>query len=116
MEYFNPTPKKGSQSKGKVISRRAFILTSFKLAFLATIVGRLFYMQIVKKNDYVIQSDKNRFRQWKTTPSRGLIVDRNNDILADNFQVFKLAIIPKETKSFEKTLNNLTKIIKITDR
>ena len=78
MEYFNPTPKKGSQSKGKVISRRAFILTSFKLAFLATIVGRLFYMQIVKKNDYVIQSDKNRFRQWKTTPSRGLIVDRNN--------------------------------------
>ena len=116
MEYFNPTPKKGSQSKGKVISRRAFILTSFKLAFLATIVGRLFYMQIVKKNDYVIQSDKNRFRQWKTTPSRGLIVDRNNDILADNFQVFKLAIIPKETKSFEKTLNNLTKVIKITER
>ena len=116
MEYFNPTPKKGSQSKSKVISRRAFILTSFKLAFLATVLGRLFYMQIIKKNDYEIQSDKNRFRQWKTTPSRGLIIDRNNSVLADNFQVFKLAIIPKETKSLETTLNNLNKVITITEK
>ena len=36
MEYFIPSPKKGSESKAKVISRRAFALTSFKFDFLAT--------------------------------------------------------------------------------
>ena len=70
MEYFTPSPKKGSESKGKTISRRAFVLTSFKFAFLAAIISRLFYLQIIKKDDFLTKSDRNRFRSWKITPSR----------------------------------------------
>ncbi len=115
MEYFTPSPKKGSESKGKIISRRAFILTSFKFAFLAAIVSRLFYLQIIKKDDFLTKSDQNRYRSWKITPSRGVILDRENNIIADNFQVYKIAIIPKEIKSISSFFSSLSKIINISD-
>jgi len=115
MKYFIPTPKKGTESKGKTISRRAFILTTFKLVFFAAIVSRLFYLQIVKRDDFIVKADKNRFRKWKLTPSRGLILDKNDNVIADNFQVFKIAIIPKEIKSLDFFLLSLSKIISLSD-
>ena len=104
MKYFTPSPKKGSESKSKLISRRAFVLTSFKFVFLATIISRLFYMQVVKKDEYTIRSDKNRFRSWKLTPSRGVILDKHDHVIADNFQVYKIALIPKEIKSIKSLI------------
>ena len=115
MKYFTPSPKKGSESKSKLISRRAFVLTSFKFVFLATIISRLFYMQVVKRNDYTIRADKNRFRSWKLTPSRGVILDKHDDIIADNFQVYKIALIPKEIRSINDFFLSLSKLIQLTE-
>jgi penicillin-binding protein 2 len=115
MKYFIPSPQKGSESKSKTISRRAFVLTSFKFIFFATIVSRLFYLQILKRNDFIIKSDKNRFRKWKLAPFRGPILDKNDNIIADNFQIFKIAIIPKEIKSLEFFFSSLSKIIPYSD-
>jgi penicillin-binding protein 2 len=115
MKYFTPSPKKGSESKSKNISRRAFFLTSFKLIFFAAIVSRLFYLQVIKKEAFIIKADKNRFRKWKLTPFRGSILDKNDNIIVDNFQVFKIGIIPKETKSFEFFLLSLSKILPLSD-
>ena len=111
MKYFTPSPKKGSESKSKLISRRAFVLTSFKFVFLATIISRLFYMQVVKKDEYTIRSDKNRFRSWKLTPSRGVILDKHDHVIADNFQVYKIALIPKEIKSINNFFSSLSELI-----
>jgi penicillin-binding protein 2 len=111
MKYFVPSPKKEYESKSKTISRRAFVLTSFKFVFFAAIVSRLFYLQIVKREEFIVKADKNRFRKWKLTPFRGPILDKNDNIIVDNFQVFKIAIIPKETKSFDFFLSSLSKII-----
>ena len=115
MEYFTPSPKKGSESKAKTISRRAFVLTSFKFVFLATIISRLFYLQVVKKDEFLTKSDKNRFRSWKITPSRGVILDRENNVIADNFQVYKIAIIPKEINSISSFFSSITKIIDLSE-
>ena len=115
MKYFIPSPKKGSESKSKTISRRAFVLSSFKFFFFAAIVSRLFYLQILKKDEFVIKSDNNRFRKWKLTPSRGPILDKNDNIIADNFQVFKIAIIPKKTKSLNFFLSSLSRVIYFSD-
>jgi len=113
MKYFIPSPKQGSESKSKTISRRAFVLTSFKFIFFVAIVSRLFYLQVVKKDNFIVKSDKNRFRKWKLTPSRGSILDKNDNIIADNFQVFKIAIIPKEIKSLNFFFSSLSKVISL---
>ena len=44
------------------------------------VVSRLFYLQIIKRDEFIIKADNNRFRKWKLTPSRGIILDKNNNM------------------------------------
>ena len=48
--------------KGRVITRRLFILTVAKLFIFAGITSRLYNLQISDREKYEILSDKNRIR------------------------------------------------------
>ena len=72
-------------------------------------------MQVVKRDNHTIRADKNRFRSWKLTPSRGVILDKNDNIIADNFQVYKIALIPKENRSINDFFLSLSKLIQLTE-
>ena len=63
------------QSKPKLIGSRMFILSSLKLGVFISIICRLFYLQISENIKYRSLSDKNRFREWKLAPQRGIIED-----------------------------------------
>jgi len=63
------------QSKTRIIGRRMFMLTTLKLAVFFGIIGRLFYLQISENIKYRSLSDKNRLREWKVPPQRGIIED-----------------------------------------
>ena len=62
--------------KGRVITRRMFILAAAKILLFAGISSRLYNLQISDREKYEILSDKNRIREWKTPPQRGIIVDK----------------------------------------
>ena len=64
--------------KGRIISRRLFILASAKLLLFFWITSRLYNFQISDREKYAILSDKNRIREWKTPHQRGLITDFYN--------------------------------------
>ncbi len=97
--------------KGRIISRRLFILSAAKLLLFAGITTRLYSLQISDREKYEILSDKNRIREWKTPPQRGLITDFYNNILADNDRVFQVHLSLDEIKDFDKTLFRLKNII-----
>ena len=61
------------QNKSKFISRRMFILSTLKVAVFISIICRLFYLQISENIKYRSLSDKNRLREWKIAPERGII-------------------------------------------
>ena len=67
--------------KSKLISRRMFVLTSAKVIVLVGVLGRLISLQINESKKYKTISDKNRFREWKLAPERGLISDYFNNEL-----------------------------------
>ena len=46
-------------------------------------------------------------------PLRGKIIDTNNNILVSNKKVFDIYLIPENTSNINKTLNQISKIIKI---
>ena len=50
-----------------------FILSTLKLVVFVSIICRLFYLQISENIKYRSLSDKNRFREWKLIPQRGII-------------------------------------------
>ena len=101
--------------KGRIISRRLFILSAAKLLLFAGITSRLYSLQISDREKYEILSDKNRIREWKTPPQRGLITDFYNKILADNDSVFQVHLSLDEIKDFDKTIFRLKNIINLSN-
>ena len=66
------------------------------LAGFLLLAGRLYQLQIIQGVTYQAQADDNRFRFIEDTPPRGVIYDRNGEILARNRPSFVIAIVPAE--------------------
>jgi len=104
------------QSKSKIISRRMFILSSLKAAVFVAIISRLFYLQISENIKWKTLSDKNRLREWRTVPQRGIIKDHFGTEIAKNTQVFQLHMIPEDVTNLEGLFFRLSKIINFDKR
>ena len=111
MEYFKPKAKKGIESKGKAISKRAFILNIGKFSFFGLLISRLTYLQLFEGKKYKVLSDRNRFSEWKVVSERGLVLDRQNRILASNKEIYKVSINLDLIQSVDETFYQLTKIL-----
>ena len=101
--------------KGRIITRRLFMLAAAKILLLAGITSRLYSLQISDREKYEVLADKNRIREWKTPPQRGLITDFYNKILADNDRVFQVHLSLDEIQDFDKTLFRLRNIINLSN-
>ena len=104
------------QNKAKLISRRMFILSTIKVAVFVGIISRLFYLQISENIKWRSLSDKNRLREWKIVPQRGIIEDYFGKQIAKNTQVFQLHMIPEDVPNLEELFFKLSKIIDFNDR
>tara|TARA_Y100000590_G_scaffold413143_1_gene508698 strand:- start:1281 stop:3179 length:1899 start_codon:yes stop_codon:yes gene_type:complete len=105
--------RSSSIEKGRVISRRLFVLISAKVVLLAGITSRLYNLQISDREKYEILSDKNRIREWKTPPERGIITDYFDNILAENDRVFQVHLSLDEIKNFNETIFRLKNILNL---
>ena len=61
-----------------------FVISVAKIVVFAGIFGRLVSLQINESKKYRTLSDKNRFREWKLVPQRGIIEDFFGEKIADN--------------------------------
>lgn len=79
-----------------IIKSNFFIVWFFLNLILAIIVGRVFYLQVVKGAYYQKMAENNRVRTIEVKAPRGLIVDRNGEILASNVPSFDIAFVPSQ--------------------
>ena len=105
-----------TQSKTRLIARRKFILTGVKLVVFVGIVSRLIYLQISENIKYRSLSDRNRLKEWKVPPQRGIIEDFFGEKIAGNSQVFQLHMIPEDVQNFEKLFFRLSKLINFNEQ
>ena len=104
-----------SVQKGRVITRRVFMLAAAKLILLGGITSRLYSLQISDREKYELLSDKNRIREWKTPPQRGFITDYFNNVLADNDRVFQVHLDLDQIRDFDDTMFKLKNIISLSN-
>ena len=88
-----------------------FILSSLKIVVFISIICRLFYLQIAENIKWRSLSDKNRLREWKIAPPRGIIEDFFGEKIAINSQVFQLHMIPEDVSNLEELFFRLSKLI-----
>ena len=91
-------------SKTKTISRRMFLLSSIKAVVLIGIFGRLASLQINESSKYKSLADKNRFRENKISPPRGIIEDYFGNAIASNTRIYQLHVTPENTTNISKLL------------
>ncbi|HWR75595.1 MAG TPA: penicillin-binding protein 2 [Thiobacillus sp.] len=80
----------------------------------AVLLARAFYLQIVQHEHYVERAESNRISRVPTAPNRGLILDRNDRILAENYSAYTLELTRAQTHNLEATLAEVGKLIEIT--
>jgi len=102
-------------SKTKTIGRRMFLLNSFKAIVLVGIFGRLASLQINESSKYKSLADKNRFRETKISPPRGIVEDYFGKEVASNSKIYQLHIMPESTPDINVLLFKLKNIINISD-
>jgi penicillin-binding protein 2 len=81
-------------------------------AFLILLV-RLFYLQIVEGPEFRRQSQNNCFRLQGIPPARGLIFDRDGELLVENRPSFNISIIPREAKNPRHVVQKLADLLNI---
>lgn len=82
----------------------------------ALLLLRLAYLQISQFTRYQTLSLKNQMNIIPIAPPRGIILDKNGVVLAENIPVYVLEIIPERVKDLKKTLAKLQILIpSITD-
>ena len=102
--------------KSKLIARRMFLMTAIKAVVMVGIVGRLISLQINQSTKYKSLSDKNRFREWKLAPERGVIKDFFDQELASNEPKYQVHLVPENTKNLNQLFVRLKGILNITDQ
>ncbi len=60
------------------------------------LIGRLWQLQMVAGEEYRLLSDRNRLREVEVAAPRGVIYDRNGEILARNQPSFSVVVIPAD--------------------
>lgn len=76
----------------------------------AILVSRLIYLQVIEGKEYRRLSEINSIRLQDIDAPRGLIYDRQNQLLVDNRPSFNLHIILKDAKPVEQTLEKLSQL------
>lgn len=88
-----------TNTKYTLENRRYVIIGAVVLLVLVFII-RLFYLQVVE-NDYKAWADSNAFLKKTLPPSRGMIYDRNDNLLVYNQPAYDVMLIMREIQPFD---------------
>jgi penicillin-binding protein 2 len=83
-------------------SKRKYLIGAIFILVALVFSVRLFRLQVVN-NDYKQYATRNVLRRIVTYPARGLIYDRNGDLLVYNKASYDLLVTPREVSAFDTT-------------
>ena len=95
----------------KMFTRRAAVLGGIQATLVATLIGRMYYLQVVQSDRYKMLADENRINIQLLPPPRGRILDRFGQPLALNKQQFRVLVVPEQALRVGDTLDTLAKLV-----
>jgi len=95
---------------------RLVVSIGFVIGLLVILIIRFTYLQAVRHGYYQTLAESNRIALVPIVPNRGLILDRNGDVLARNYSGYTLEINQKKTRNMEATINELSTLIDVTPK
>ncbi len=94
--------------------RKRFIAASLlALVIFLLLLMRLWYLQVISFERYRILSEKNRTRYISITAPRGLIYDRNGEVIVDNRPAFDISVLRQEVEDLDQLLVDISGFLDI---
>lgn len=97
----------GNTEKTRLFTRRALLLGGAKVGLFSTLLGRLYYLQVISGNEYHKMAEDNRINVRVIPPQRGQIFDRFGAPLALNDQTFRVVLLPEQVDKLRPLLEKL---------
>lgn len=107
---------KNTWQERRAFSARLAVASLIVLSLIGVLLYRLVQLQAVQHEYFVTRSDENRMRVRPVVGVRGLIYDRNGVVLAENLPAYRLELVPEQIQDLETTVDQLARIIPVTDR
>ncbi len=95
---------------------RLWAAAGFVLFCFGILVARLLVLQVARHDELATQAENNRIAVVPIVPNRGLIVDRNGVVLANNYSAYTLEITPSKVEDLEATIDALSQVVDIQQR
>ena len=95
---------------------RLVLSLGFVVVMLLILLLRFFYLQVVRHDYFHTMADSNRIYVVPIVPNRGLILDRNGVVMAQNYSGYTLEIAPSKVADMDALIAELSKLVEITPK
>lgn len=110
-------PALRDQQRELTIFRNRMMVAGFAiLAAFALLLARFAWLQVVQQEYYHTLAEANRISVVPVVPNRGLILDRNGEVLAANYSAYTLEITPGRLPDVERAIDEVSTVVDVTQR
>ena len=89
------------------LRRRFVVLSLLAVIIFALLLLRLWYLQVISVERYQTLSERNRIRYIPISAPRGVIYDRDGDLLVANRPAFTVSVLRQEVEDKDQLLDRL---------
>lgn len=89
------------------MNKRLLVIYMFIILLFLILIGRLFYLQVIKGNDYAERAESNIYRTITLPARRGTIYDLNGNVLASSEPYMSISVYPDEVDDIDTLAANL---------
>jgi len=94
-------------SEQRIFDQRSLIAGVIIITLIFILIARLILLQVIRYDYYTELSQGNRVRIEPIPAARGLILDRNGEVLASNQPAYQLELVPEQVPDLNVTLQGL---------
>ena len=96
-----------------LLDRRLGMARGILWVTMGVLAAAFFRAQILEHGKYQLQSETNRLRPIPLPAPRGVILDRNGRVLAENVPGYTVSLLPAEEVTLRRTLGRIAPIVRL---
>lgn len=104
-----------TEASTRKINRRALFLGGAMAATTAVLGARMRYLQVDQADQFRLLAEENRINIRLIPPARGLIQDRNGQLIAGNEQNYRVVITREDAGDIDTVLHRLAQLVPMTE-
>ncbi len=108
-------PIKDQFRESRLFNARLMVVGAVVVTLILALFLRLAYLQLFAHRHFETLSQANRVKPIPIQPPRGLILDRHGVVLAQNFPVYTLEIVPEQVDDMDSLLEELKQVVNLNE-